>query len=142
MSTADIVEKIDRRLARIDAEQTQLHLARAELIDGSTTAPRSVKPRGSRARAGKPNHEVVPAGRLTGLLADSQGLRTRELAQASNGSAAQILALLKEQESAGNVRRSGQRASTRWHLVTDEDRIATRAAELRARGARGRARRN
>jgi hypothetical protein len=51
-----------------------------------------------------------------------------------------VLALLKEQESAGQVRRSGTRAATRWHVITDEDRIAIRAAELETTSRRGRAR--
>lgn len=59
-------------------------------------------------------------------------MRTRELCDATNGELGQVLALLKEQEHAGQVRRSGTRAATRWHLVTDEERIAARVAELRA----------
>jgi hypothetical protein len=67
-------------------------------------------------------------------------MRTAELAKAANGARAQVLALLKEQETAGEVRRSGTRAATRWHIITDEDRIAARAAELTAQSSRTRAR--
>ena len=38
--------------------------------------------------------------------------------------------LLHELEAAGQVRRSGARRSTVWQLITDEERIAQRAAEL------------
>ena len=84
---------------------------------------------------------MVPAGRLIALLSSSAGLRTRELAKASNADPGQVLALLKEQEDAGQVRRTGARAATRWHAVTDEDRIAARAAELERHSRRGRSRR-
>ena len=43
------------------------------------------------------------------------------------------LTLLRELEAAGQVRRSGSRRSTVWRLVTDEERIAERAAELERR---------
>jgi hypothetical protein len=53
-----------------------------------------------------------------------------------------VLALLKEQESAGQVRRTGTRAATRWDVITDEDRIAARAAELESRSRRKPARKS
>jgi hypothetical protein len=67
-------------------------------------------------------------------------MTTRELAKATNGDSRQLLSLLKEQEDAGQVRRSGQRRGTRWHLITDEDRIAARAAELEDQRKRTQAR--
>jgi hypothetical protein len=107
---------------------------------GKSTA--TTKPgRGRRAPA-KPRDEVVPTGTLISLLAGSEGMSTRELARATNGDPAQVLALLKEQEDAKLVRRSGARAATRWHLITDEDRIAARAAELEASHRQPRARRS
>jgi hypothetical protein len=72
---------------------------------------------------------------LIALLTDSEGLSTRELAARSGGASAQILRLLREQEARGDMRRSGAGAATRWHLVTDEDRIAARAAELAAQSS-------
>jgi hypothetical protein len=41
-----------------------------------------------------------------------------------------MLARLGELESSGTVRRTGSRRSTLWLLITDEERIAQRAAEL------------
>lgn len=162
MIISDIVANIERRLAELDAELAQLTDARAALLDGApptaaptrsaaapttatavseapTTAAVSRPRRRSRAVA-KPRYEVVPAGKLIALLCDSPGMRTRELAQVTNGNPGQVLALLKEQENAGQVRRSGTRAATRWHVITDEDRIAARAAELRAATRPSRAR--
>jgi hypothetical protein len=43
---------------------------------------------------------------------------------------------LRELEKTDQIRRSGQRRGTRWHLITDEDRIAARAAELAAQSKR------
>jgi hypothetical protein len=139
MTTTDIVTNIDRRLADLHVEVADLEGARLALLNGSQPAP---APQGSTARSkpAEPRYQVVPAGKLTALLAGTTGLRTAELAKASNGDRAQLLALLKEQESAGLVRRTGRRAGTRWHVITDEDRIAARAAELSARSGRTRAR--
>jgi hypothetical protein len=135
----DIVTNIDRRLADVHAEVAHLEAARLALINRSQPTPRP-KARRARRKSGKPRHEVVPAGKLTALLAGSEGLRTAELAELANGDRAQVLALLKEQESAGEVRRTGTRAATRWHVITDEDRVASRAAELNAQRRRVRAR--
>jgi hypothetical protein len=76
---------------------------------------------------------VVPAGKLEVLLAGTEGMTTTALAELANGARDQVLTLLRELEAGGQVRRSGQRRSTRWHVITDDDRIAERAAELAAR---------
>ena len=48
-----------------------------------------------------------------------------------------VRAQLRDLEAAGRVRRTGDRRSTRWLLIVDEDRIAERVAELeRLVGAR------
>lgn len=140
MNITDIVANIDQRLADLDAELAHLNDARAALLD--KPGPR-VKTPGRRGRrsATKPRYDVVPAGKLISLLSDSDGMSTRELSQQTNADPGQILALLKEQEGAGQVRRSGTRAATRWHTITNEDRIAARAAELEAGSRRSRVRR-
>ena len=80
--------------------------------------------------------EVVPAGRLELLLSEDGGLTTTALVEQTNGDRDQVLSLLRELESAGRIRRTGQRRSTRWHAITDEDRIRERAAELAGRRKR------
>ena len=148
MTLTDIVTNIDRRLAEVQAEIGDLNAARTALIGATqpVRAPRPVQaaraPRLRRARRkpGRPAYDVVPAGKLTALLATSDGARTRDLAAASNGDPVQVLSLLKEQETAGAVRRTGSRAATRWHATTDEDRIAARAAELEGQRRRRRSR--
>jgi hypothetical protein len=139
MTITDIVSNIDRRLADVHAEVAHLERARLALVNGSQPAP-APKARAARRKPAAPKYQVVPAGKLASLLAGTNGLRTAELAKATNGDPAQVLTLLKEQESAGGVRRSGTRAATRWHVVTDEDCIAARAAELNAQSGRTRAR--
>jgi hypothetical protein len=146
MSINDIVANIDHRLAELDAELTQLSGAREALINGARppaarTLPASRPHRRAPRASAKRSYEVVPAGKIIAQLSGREGTTTRELAQATNGDPARLLSLLKEQEDAGQVRRSGTRAATRWHVITDEDRIAARAAELRAAGRHTRARR-
>jgi hypothetical protein len=139
MTITEIVSNIDRRLADVRAEVAHLEGARLALVNGSQPAPER-KVRRARRKPAEPKYQVVPAGKLTALLAGTDGLRTAELAKATNGDPAQVLTLLKEQESAGEVRRTGARAATRWRVITDEDRIAARAAELTAQSGRTRAR--
>jgi hypothetical protein len=145
MVIGEIVTNNEQRLLLAADEVARLERARDVPTDAGSPDPVldpvPDSPTGRRTRAGaiqkrssttKRVLEVVPLPKLIALLADSEGLSTRELAAHSGGSSAQILSLLKEQETVGNVRRSGARAATRWHLVTDEDRIAARAAELTA----------
>jgi hypothetical protein len=98
----------------------------------AAASPRRAARGGRRAKPQRKT-EIVPAGKLELLLADTGGLTTSALAEQSNGNRDQVLTLLRELESAGRIRRSGQRRSTRWHVITDEDRVAQRAAELAAR---------
>lgn len=142
MTITDIVSNIDRRLVDVHAEVAHLEGARLALVKGSrpTRAPKGLPARRKPAKTARPAYQVVPAGKLVALLARTEGMRTAELAEAANGDPARVLVLLKEQESAGEVRRTGTRAATRWHVITDEDRIAARAAESNAQGRRTRAR--
>ena len=84
---------------------------------------------------------MVPSGRLLKLVAEHPGSTTTALARIAGADQAQALTLLRELESAGSVRRTGQRRGTRWFPYTDEDRIRERAAELekQSRAARARA---
>jgi hypothetical protein len=132
MTTTDLVANIDTRLADAKQEIATLEQARAALTrNGRTGGPAPDKRASPGRRRGRPRRspKVVPVGKLTGLLG-TEGMTTRQLAQRTGGASDQILGLLKEQEASGQIRRSGTRAGTRWHLVTDEDRVAARAAEL------------
>ena len=87
------------------------------------------KPRRPRNRT---TMDIAP-GRLELLLSEHGAMTTSALAERAHGNREQILAVLRELEATGRVRRSGQRRSTRWHAITDEERIQQRAAELAAR---------
>jgi hypothetical protein len=137
MTTDTLIASIDTHLGQLQAEITRLETARIALVNGAATAA-SPKPRRARRQPTQPRAQVVPAGKLTAALAGSDGMTTAELAKATRGRPLQVLALLRELESADQIRRSGQRRGTRWHLITDEDRIAARAAEIAAQTKRPR----
>jgi hypothetical protein len=67
-------------------------------------------------------------------------MSTSELAAATNARPDQILALLRELENDNQIRRTGQRRGTRWHVITDDDGVAARAAEIAGQNKRRRAR--
>ena len=140
MTTTDIVASIDQRVIEAKAEIAQLEGARQALINGAmataTPKPRRAPRRAAARQTAAAKYKVVPAGRLTALLHGSAGMSTPELAQATHGKPEQILALLRELEKADQIRRTGERRATRWHLITDEDRIAARAAEIAAQSKR------
>lgn len=80
---------------------------------------------------------MLLAGQLLKLLGTNRdGLTTPAIAAAANADRDQVLALVRELEAAGDVRRTGARRGTRWHAITDEDRIQERAAELATRSKR------
>lgn len=101
----------------------------------SDAAPARQPAKRSRRRSARTG-ETVPAGRLERLLSENGGLTTSALAERTDGDRDQILTLLRELERAGRIRRTGERRSTRWHAITDEDRIRERAAELERRRKR------
>jgi hypothetical protein len=110
--------------------------------DGVQGAAREISPpphqaSGRPAKRSRPRKrgsgDVVPSARLEELLSENGGMTTSGLAARANGKREQVLTALRELEAAGRVRRSGQRRSTRWYAITDEERIQKRAAELAAR---------
>ena len=68
------------------------------------------------------------------LQGEGEGLSAVTITERSNASYRQVLDLLRELENAGRVRRT-ERAEPLWRLITDEERIAERAAELERRTA-------
>ena len=146
-TTQDIVDSIEIRLRELNQEIQSLTAARSALeteaagastrVAPAAAAPaRAVRRRSRRRARGAAATDAVPAGRLELLLSENGGLTTSVLAERTNGDRDQELTLLRELEAAGRVRRSGQRRSTRWHAITDEDRIQARAAELAGRRRR------
>jgi hypothetical protein len=150
-TTEAIVDSIENRLRELNQEIETLTAARTAL-DGQEDRPAASAPppavtpvrRRSTAARKRPGRraaaapEIVPAGKLESLLSENGGLTTSVLTERTNGDRDQVLTLLRELEAAGRIRRSGQRRSTRWHAITDEDRIRERAAELATRSRRKR----
>ena len=64
------------------------------------------------------------------LSTAESGLSASAIADEADADYPATLKLLRELEVAGRIRRDGTRRSTRWRLITDEERIAVRAAEL------------
>jgi hypothetical protein len=159
MTTTQILDSIENRLRELKQEIDTLTAARSAL-DGNEATPavrprtRAVRPaaataappaadpspvrrtRAKRRAKARSATDVVPAGRLEALLSENGGLTTSALAEQTNGDRDQVLTLLRELETAGRIRRTGQRRSTRWHAITDEDRIRERAADLASRRKR------
>ena len=105
---------------------------------GSATTPNRSTPAAAAANGTRRRRAGVAVGAetLERLLADtSAGLSASAIAQQARAGYDPILKLLRELEAAGRVRRSGSRRSTVWRLITDEERIAERAAELERRSS-------
>lgn len=139
-SIEQITESLDAHIGALNAELASLEKARAALINGSsptTPAPSAPKRTRRRTRRRKPRGKtVLLAGTVVKMLAESDGLTTSALANQADADPAQVLRLLKNLEGGRQVRRTGERRATRWHAITDEDRISERVAELAARSKR------
>jgi hypothetical protein len=149
---------IDRRLDTLNAEIDQLEKARHALEkagrngDGpaapvSSPAPerngaaqaaerparpsRPTRPRatGSRPSRRKPS-PLRPEDLERVLATTAEGLSASAIADAAGAEYQTTLKLLRDLEASGQIRREGTRRSTRWRLITDDERIAARAAEL------------
>ncbi len=135
-----LVQSIDGRVHELSREIASLEAARLALIANGSAPTPSRKPRAKPAARRKPGRatKVVLAETAERMLAESDGLTTAVLATKAGAGRDQVLALLRDLEKANRVRRTGQRRSTRWHAITDEDRIRGRAAELASRSRRRR----
>lgn len=143
MTVDELIKRLDKRLDEAKREIASLQRARAAL--DSTPTPRHRRRRKHHAVRAVPNkigrrrrRARLDGPKLEAILGEggASGLSTTELVDKSGSSRARVLHLLRELERSGNVRRTGERNSTRWHPVTDEDRIAARAAELQSRSKR------
>jgi hypothetical protein len=98
---------------------------------GAGTPQRSARRRTAVVRASRSRASAVHAEIVERLLADiPAGLSANAVAKEAGAAYSGTLKLLHELEVAGRIRRTGTRRSTMWQLITDEDRIAQRAAEL------------
>jgi hypothetical protein len=97
----------------------------------SSEAPRPRRRTVAKATPTKRSGASLTAEQLERSLADvTSGLSAGAIAERAGVGYSRVLVLLRELEASGKVRRTGTRRSTRWLAITDEDRIAQRAAEL------------
>ena len=113
-------------------------LAAAALNGASSEAPSPRRRAAAKATPKKRSGASLTAEQLERSLADvSSGLSAGAIAERAGVGYSRVLALLRELEASGKVRRTETRRSTLWLPITDEDRIAQRATELqRLVGAR------
>jgi predicted Rossmann fold nucleotide-binding protein DprA/Smf involved in DNA uptake len=132
-TTEDLRRSLQARLEELEREASRVRDA-LQALDGGSPKPRATEasPEPPPATITKPTRtrrtrrkkvqaqptEVVPAGKLEKLLAQSDGISTADLAKQAHAEPDQVLALLRELEAAGKVRRTGQRRGTRWHAVS------------------------
>jgi hypothetical protein len=153
-SIDELRDSIEARLAELHTEVIALENAQAALhgeqgdSDTSANSEAPTKPahsgrrpaasgaRNGRAARRRPRQPTAAlrAGDVEAMLRDAdQGLNAATIAKRSNAGYNQVLDLLRKLERDGQVRRTGSRRTTLWHLISDEERIAKRAAELEAR---------
>ena len=143
MTTTELAQRIEDRLDVLHGEIARLEAARNELrSNDSELAPPTPRKRRAVRRPKRVKRArravLLSADKLEQLLAEHSPITSTELAKLADGGRDQVLALLRELEAAGRLRRTGQRRGTRWHAITDEDRINARAAELERQSKRGR----
>lgn len=136
MTTIDqLIRSIDARIAELRSDMASLQAARSALATDGAAPPPPSPAKAGRARRRRPRqpHKPLTAETAEQLLATTDGLTTTAVAQQADADRDQVFAVLRNLEQAGRVRRTGQRRATRWHAITDEDRIRERAAELASR---------
>jgi hypothetical protein len=141
------VRKPKRRRPSTSASAAPAKSTPADPPPGPTPAPapnepstkpvgRSRKPRmptGSKPTTRRKPVAVLSAGELEAMLRGAgNGLDAVAIAKQASARDTQVRVLLRELESTGRVRRTGAGRASRWRLITDEERIAQRTAELEA----------
>jgi hypothetical protein len=144
-AAGDAVRKRKRRRSSTSASEANATVTQADPPPGPTATPAPSKPStkaAARSRkprmptGGKPTTRRKPvavllAGKLEAMLRGAEdGLNAVAIAKQASARDTQVRGLLRELESADRVRRTGAGRASRWRLITDEDRIAERTAEL------------
>ena len=146
----EVIAAIEQRIAAAQAEIASLEVARSVLAGVGALVgkgPRAGEPAiggAGRPRSRSATRRRKPASRsgadaavLKRLLSEADGgLSGSALAELAGVPPATVRAQLRELERSGEVRSAGERRGRRWTLVTDEDRIAQRVAELERSRAR------
>jgi hypothetical protein len=126
---ADAPRSVRRRQPRPDSHPDAPQTAgeRTRPAPSPAVAPGTDRPPRRTRRARATTGALTPE-QVESLLSEGAGSSAALLETRLGGERARILAMLRELEAGGRVRRSGQRRTTLWHVVTDEDRVAALAA--------------
>ncbi|MFZ0385286.1 MAG: hypothetical protein WAL22_06475 [Solirubrobacteraceae bacterium] len=142
MEITQVIDQLKAQLAETEANAQRLRTA-IEALEGSVESS-DVQPPRRRAARGRATRQSASNGRTAGKVAltpdvvvglvTAEGVPAREIRSQVTGSDNQVLKVLKDLESAGKIKRTGQRRATKWHRVTDNARPAARSANRRAAG--------
>jgi hypothetical protein len=134
MEITQVIEQLQVQLAETEADAQRLRTAIAALEGTveSTPAPS----RGRRSARSRPARQRTSNGRTAKValtpdvvvkLVTPEGVPARDIRAQVNASDNQVLKVLKDLESEGKVKRTGQRRATKWHLATANGRSAASA---------------
>ena len=143
MEIKQVIEQLRAQLAETEADAQRLRTA-IEALEGSvesaptpTRARRSPRGRATRQRTsnGRTAGKVALTPDVVVNLVTPEGVPARDIRARVNGSDNQVLKVLKDLESEGKIKRTGQRRATKWHRVTENGSGAARTAKpTRRRG--------
>jgi hypothetical protein len=143
MEITQVIDQLRAQLAETEANAQRLRTA-IEALEGS--AETAAAPRARRSARGRATRPRASNGRTAGKVAltpdvvvklvTPEGVPAREIRSQVNGSDNQVLKVLKDLESEGKIKRTGQRRATKWHRVTGSGsaaaRVTTRSATTRS----------
>jgi hypothetical protein len=137
MEITQVIDQLKEQLAETEANAQRLRTA-IEALQGSVESS-DVQPPRRRAARGRAGRRSASNGRTAGKaaltpdvvvdLVTPEGVPARDIRSRVAGSDNQVLKVLKDLESAGRIKRTGQRRATKWHRVTGNARAAATAAE-------------
>jgi predicted Rossmann fold nucleotide-binding protein DprA/Smf involved in DNA uptake len=137
MEITQVIEQLQAQLAETEADAQRLRTAIAALEGTveSTPAPSRGR-RTARSARSRPTRQRTSNGRTAKValtpdvvvkLVTPEGVPARDIRAQVNASDNQVLKVLKDLESEGKVKRTGQRRATKWHLATANGRSAASA---------------
>lgn len=131
---------IERRLEDLAIESAALQAAKAALLARRAEEAQAPAPKRRRGRpAATTTGEPLSVDQLEQQLAGPEGASAVAIAKRTGASYERVRAMLDRLEAAGRVRSAGRSRTSLWRLLSDEERIAARVAELEAQlGSRGR----
>jgi predicted Rossmann fold nucleotide-binding protein DprA/Smf involved in DNA uptake len=137
MEISQVIEQLKAQLAETEADAQRLRTA-IEALEGSV-ASSPAPPRARRNARGRATRSRSSNGRTAGKVAltpdvvvnlvTPEGVPARDIRSKVNGSDNQVLKVLKDLESEGKIKRTGQRRATKWHRVTDNARVTASVAK-------------